>query len=210
MMAAHESTDGDRGLNWPRLYDLLLLWLTAGREADFRDHLLDLAGIGASQRVLDVGCGTGTLAIVACRRALPHGSVSGIDASPKMIAAARRKARRAGLDIRFQEASATALPFDSGAFDVVTMVTVMHMIPETARARALSEAARVLRRGGRLLAVDYGGKARDRRGWIAKHHLHAGFDLGEIRPLLSEAQLAEIDGGPLGWLSLQYLRAVKR
>lgn len=112
--AAGDSDPRAGGINWPRLYDLILLALTRGREQAYRDDLLTLCGIASGQSVLDVGCGTGTQAIAAHRRVQPHGSVVGIDVSPRMVAAARRKARRAGLDIQFDCADATALPFPAG------------------------------------------------------------------------------------------------
>ena len=79
-----------------RYYDLLTWLLTLGRERAFRDRLVDLARLAPGESVLDAGCGTGTLAIAAKRRVGPSGAVHGIDASPEMIARARRKAAKAG------------------------------------------------------------------------------------------------------------------
>jgi ubiquinone/menaquinone biosynthesis C-methylase UbiE len=80
-------------------YDLLIWLLTLGRERRFREMLLDHARLQPGESVLDVGCGTGTLAIAAKRRVGPEGSVVGIDASQAMIARAIRKARKAGVDV---------------------------------------------------------------------------------------------------------------
>jgi ubiquinone/menaquinone biosynthesis C-methylase UbiE len=159
--------------------------------------------------VLDIGCGTGTQAIAAWRRAQPGGSVVGVDISEKMLAAARRKARRAGLDLAFGHADVAQLPFEDERFDVVTMTTVMHMVPECQRRLCLREASRVLRRGGRLLLIDYAGDPEDRRHWMAKHGLHRLFDLHSLRDPLSEEGFEEIEGRPLDWLGLHFLRATK-
>jgi ubiquinone/menaquinone biosynthesis C-methylase UbiE len=202
--------EASRGIGFPRLYDLLLLFLTQGREQVYRKDLLDLADVAAGHRVLDVGCGTGTQAIAAWRRSQPGGSVVGVDISEKMLAAARRKARRAGLEIAFHHADLAQLPFNDARFDVVTITTVMHMVPQCRRRLCLREASRVLRRGGRLLLIDYAGDPADRRHWTAKHGLHRLFDLHGLRDPLSEEGFEEIDGGPLRWLSLHFLRATKK
>jgi ubiquinone/menaquinone biosynthesis C-methylase UbiE len=201
--------EANRGIGFPRLYDLLLLVLTRGRDRAYREDLLDLAGVTAGHRVLDIGCGTGTQAIAAWRRSQPGGSVVGVDISEKMLAASRRKARRAGLDIAFHHANVAQLPFEDDWFDVVTITTMMHMVPQERRRLGLREASRVLRRGGRLLLIDYAGDPEDRRHWMAKHRLHRLFDLRSLRDPLSEEGFEEIEGGPLDWLSLHFLRATK-
>lgn len=194
---------------WPRLYDLLLLVLTRGRKRAYREELLDVAGVAPGHRVLDVGCGTGAQTVAAGRRVRPGGTAVGVDLSPDMLAVARRKARRAGIGVAFHHADAAALPFDDGRFDVVTITTVLHAVPERRRRLCLAESSRVLRSGGRLLLVDYAGDPEDRRGWIAKHGPHRSFDLHDMRRPLSEGGFREIDDGPLSWLGLHYLRGTK-
>lgn len=199
----------NRGIGFPRLYDLLLLILTRGRDQAYREGLLNLAGVARGHCVLDIGCGTGTQAIATWRRSQPGGSVVGVDISEKMLVVARRKARRSGLDIAFHHADAAQLPFEDARFDVVTITTVMHMIPQARRRLSLREASRVLRRGGRLLLIDYAGDRESRRHWTAKHGLHGRFDLHSLREPLSNEGFEQIDGGPLDWLSLHFLRGTK-
>jgi SAM-dependent methyltransferase len=199
-----------RGIGFPRVYDVLLFLLTRGRDRAYREHLLDIARIGPGDRVLDIGCGTGTQAIAAQRRSQPGGAVTGVDVAAAMVETARRKARRAGLGIAFRQADAADLPFGDGGYDVVTMTTVLHMVPARRRFACLAEARRVLRPGGRLVLVDYGGDLRDRRHLSARHGWHGLFDLCGMRDALTEADFAEIEGGPLGWLSLHFLHAIKR
>src|SRR5512138_146050 len=98
-------------VHWAARYDLLVWLLTLGRERAFRENLLRLGRIENGESVLDVGCGTGTLAIAAKRRVGSAGRVCGIDASPEMIARARKKADKAGLEIAFDTGVAEALPF---------------------------------------------------------------------------------------------------
>lgn len=154
--------------------------------------------------MLDIGCGTGTQAIATYRRVQPAGSVVGVDVSENMLATARRKARGAGVDIAFHHADAARLPFEDGRFDVVTITTVMHMIPLSRRRLCLSEASRVLRRGGRVLLIDYAGNPQERSHWTAKHGRHGLFDLHSLSESLSDEGLDELDGGPLQWLSLHF------
>jgi ubiquinone/menaquinone biosynthesis C-methylase UbiE len=208
----HDETEAaaSRGIGFPRTYDLLLRIMTRGREKLYRRNLLDLADIAPGQSVLDIGCGTGTQAIAIHRRVQPGGSVIGVDISRKMLAAASRKARRAGADIVFRWADATRLPFEDGGFDVVTVTTVLHMVPSDQRCLCVGEAARVLKRGGRLLLIDYAGKPEERRHWTARHGRHGAFDLHGLRGTLAEAGLSEVDSGPLNWLSLHFLRATRR
>src|SRR3712207_4299905 len=75
-----------------RYYDVMAWLMTLGRERKFREKLVDLARLRPGESVLDVGCGTGTLAIAAKRRVGPTGEVYGIDASPEMIVRASKKA----------------------------------------------------------------------------------------------------------------------
>jgi len=200
----------NQGIGFPRVYDLLIWLLTRGRERSYRERVLDLARIRPSDRVLDVGCGTGTQAIAAWRRSQPGGSVVGVDISQRMLAAARRKAGWAGVDIALGPADAAVLPFDEDRFDVVTVTTVLHMLPEGRRPLCLGEASRVLRPGGRLLVIDYAGDPERRRHLSARHGRHRDFDLHRLHPLLPGLGLGEIDHGPLDWLSLHYLRGTKR
>src|SRR5262245_3887541 len=94
-------------VTWAKRYDLLITLLTLGRDGALRSKMLDLGKVSAGESVLDVGCGTGTLAIAAKRR-VGAGTVRGIDASPEMIARARHKASRDHVDVAFEVASAEA------------------------------------------------------------------------------------------------------
>src|SRR5215813_14098526 len=85
-----------------RFYDLMAWVVMLGRERVFREKVLDLARVKPGESVLDVGCGTGTLAIAAKRRVGPTGMVYGLDASPEMIARAGRKAKKDRVEVVFK------------------------------------------------------------------------------------------------------------
>lgn len=184
-------------IHWAFCYDVLVWLLARGRERAYRERLVHLARIVPGESVLDVGCGTGTLAIVARQRVGPPGKVVGIDPSPEMIARARKKARKAAAGVIFEHAAGEQLPFPDAAFDAVLSITVLHHLSQAARRQCVFEIRRVLKPGGRLLAVDFGGPASARHSWVAHFRHHARFDLRKVEPLLSETGLSVIDSGPL-------------
>src|SRR5262245_25079283 len=122
-----------RVLHWAAGYDWLVWLLTHGRDRAFRDRLIGFARLTAGEHVLDVGCGTGSVAIAAKRQLGTTGQVFGVDASPDMIARAASKAARAGVDVSFEHAVAEALPFPDAQFDVVLSTLMLHHLPRPAR-----------------------------------------------------------------------------
>lgn len=135
-------------------YDVLQTALTFGRARVYREAALDLARVSPGERVLDVGCGTGSLALAAKRRVGAGGTVHGVDAGAEMVARAKQKAASEGLEVTFDVAPAQALPFPDGAFDLVLCTLMMRHLPDDGRKQAVAEMRRVLRPGGRLLVVD--------------------------------------------------------
>jgi ubiquinone/menaquinone biosynthesis C-methylase UbiE len=141
-------------IRWPRFYDFLLWVVTHGREQALRQRLADVARLQPGEAVLDVGCGTGTMALEARERVGTTARVSGIEPSVRMIAYARRKAERADLSVDFQPGVIEQLAFPNQSFDVVLCIIVLHHLPDDLKHRGLAEIARVLKPGGRLLVVD--------------------------------------------------------
>ena len=105
--------------------------------------------------MLDVGCGTGTLAVAAAQAA-PAVAVTGLDADPAILTKARRRSADAGLEIRFDEAMSDALPYPDESFDVVLSTLFFHHLPDDAKHQTAAELVRVLRPGGRLVVGDLG------------------------------------------------------
>jgi len=149
----HDHVDGQGDVfRSPLLYDLMLAAVTRGGERAFRESILDNARVSAGERVLDVGCGTGTLGLAAKRRVGAKGQVHGIDPSKEMIARARAKANRKSVAIVFDIASAQKLPFPDASFDVVLSSLMLHHLPD--REQAVAEMRRVLTPSGRLMVVE--------------------------------------------------------
>jgi ubiquinone/menaquinone biosynthesis C-methylase UbiE len=127
----------------------------AVRDRALKRRVLAHAAISSGEEVLDVGCGTGTLA-VAVARAAPGVSVTGLDADPSILAKASRRAAAAGLEIRFDEGRSTALPYADGSFDLVLSTLFFHHLPDDAKRETADELVRVLRPAGRLVVGDLG------------------------------------------------------
>jgi ubiquinone/menaquinone biosynthesis C-methylase UbiE len=193
-------------IRWAARYDLLAWLLTRGRERAFRERLISLADLQHGNSVLDVGCGTGTLAIAATRHVGPTGAVYGIDASPEMIARAKRKAAKAGAPGVFQLAAAENLPFADGRFDVVLSTLMLHHLPRNTRQQCAAEIRRVLKAGGRVLAVDFA-RAQARRGLLAHFHRHGHVSVEDIMAVLANVGLTIVRSGPVGLNDLQFVLA---
>jgi demethylmenaquinone methyltransferase/2-methoxy-6-polyprenyl-1,4-benzoquinol methylase/phosphoethanolamine N-methyltransferase len=202
----HEITTG-KTLHRARLYDLVGAILMLGRGPAMRERTIALANLVPGESVLEVGCGTGEIAMRAKARSGPRGFVAGIDPSPEMIAAARQKAARANLDIDYRVAGVEALPFADATFDVVLSSLMMHHLPEDLKPRALAEIRRVLKPGGRLLIIDFK-KPSSRLGrlqpvWLV--HRRMSSDVRELPGLLEAAGFAAVKAGATGFSYLGFV-----
>ncbi len=141
-------------IHWARYYDFVAWMLTLGKEYAIREMTIDMAGLAPGEKVLDVGCGTGTLTLAAKRRVGPAGEVYGIDPSPEMIDISHQKAMNNGLDIAFQTGVIEDISFPDNTFDVVISSLVMHHLPDDLKQKGIREIYRVLKPGGRFFCID--------------------------------------------------------
>ena len=125
------------------------------REGTFKRTLLELAGVQPGEAVLDLGCGTGTLAIAQKRRC-PDARVVGLDADPAVLDRAGAKAAADSQAVELVEAFSTEMPFADASFDVVLSSLFFHHLEPGVKRTTLAEVARVLRPGGRLHVADWG------------------------------------------------------
>ncbi len=130
-------------------------FLFRGKLRELRLRTTNLARIQPGEKVLDVGCSTGTLAIEVQQRVGATGRVFGIDPGTQQIARARSKAARRNLPIDFQIGVIEHLAFPDQTFDVVLSTLMMHHLPDDLKRQGLAEIARVLKPGGRLVIADF-------------------------------------------------------
>jgi SAM-dependent methyltransferase len=160
----------------------------AARFAAIHDHLVARLASGRGERWLDVGTGTGAVALRAARAGA---RVTGVDLSPVMVDTARRLAGEQGVGIQFDVGDAERLPYEHASFDVVASALGVFLAPD--HAAAARELARVCRPGGRLGLV----------AWQADpdaERMHAPFwparepGAGDRRDWGREAYVAELLG----------------
>lgn len=119
-------------------------------------ELLDRAEISPGSRVLEIGCGTGNLLLLAKRRC-QDAQVTGLDPDPAALRRTRRKANRAGLTVRLDRGFATDLPYPDASMDRVLSAFMLHHLDPADLPQALAEVRRVLQPGGSLHIVDITG-----------------------------------------------------
>ena len=156
-----------------------------GKFRELRQRTASLARLQPGDAVLDVGCGTGTLAMEVARRVGRAGRVAGVDPGTQQIARARAKAARRHVPIEFQIGVIEQLPFPDQTFDVVFSTLMMHHLPASLKRQGLAEIARVLKPGGRLVIADFKRK-QERQGKAARFHA-GGSSIQDLAALVKDA-----------------------
>lgn len=168
-------------------YDLITSLMGADRA---RAALIEQTRFSPGQRVLDIGCGTGSLAILLKQRH-PQIEIIGLDPDPKALARARRKARRSAVSLRFDQGFSDFLEFPDGFFDHVFSSYMFHHLDTDTKEKTLREIRRVLKLDGYLHLLDFGGpdtaSGSSLSRWIhARHRLNENSE-ARILNLLAEA-----------------------
>lgn len=132
-----------------------------------RKQLLAQAGIRPTDRVFDLGCGTGTLD-VAIKKQFSQAEVVGLDPDPKALARARKKAARAALAIQFDQGFGDQLPYPAASFDRALSSFMFHHLPSEEKLKTLCEVYRVLKPGGEFHLADFEGPEDHKPGWFGR------------------------------------------
>jgi ubiquinone/menaquinone biosynthesis C-methylase UbiE len=203
-------TEG-RTVRWARLYDFGTTLLSFGRLSALHRKVVELARIASGERVLDVGCGPGRLAIVAATAGGQAGQTCGVDPAPEMVELARRNRARAGVRVQFDVGVIEAFPYSDDHFDVVLSSLMFHHLPDELKRRGMTEVRRVLRPGGRLVAVDFAAPPGEGIGHIlCVLGLRKGSDHAErLREMLRGAEFEGVEMGATGLRALAFVRGRK-
>jgi ubiquinone/menaquinone biosynthesis C-methylase UbiE len=181
------------GYHWSLpLYDPMVKLL--GGDAA-RAMLLEQAAVRAGHRVLDIGCGTGSL-LALIKRKDPNVEVVGLDPDPRALARARRKGQRSALSFQLDQGFADELPYPDGAFDRVFSSFMFHHLEDADKAATLREVRRVLKPGARLHLMDFVKADSISAGRAVARWLHSGPRLKDnsdarILSLMHEAGLSD-------------------
>ncbi|HEY8549434.1 MAG TPA: class I SAM-dependent methyltransferase [Vicinamibacterales bacterium] len=133
-----------------------------------RQTLIDHAALQPGHRVLDVGCGTGSL-LMQIASAHPQVQLTGLDPDPKALARAQRKADKAGIAVQLDRGYSDALPYPDRSFDrVLSSFMFHHLLGRDQKLHTMREIARVLAPGGRLLLLDMTPPTSDRGGFLVR------------------------------------------
>lgn len=133
-------------------YDAVTQYALPPNETLVRQDLLN-AVQSKPRRILDLGCGTGSMTLLLQQR-FPEADVIGLDMSPHMLVMAERKAQQAHLPIQWQHGLAEATGLPAGSVDLISIALLFHETPPSVAIAILREAHRLLRAGGEVLVLD--------------------------------------------------------
>lgn len=170
-----------------------------------------LANIQPHEKVLDVGCGTGTLAILAKSTSHPTVEMFGTDAAPEMIVRAQQKAYEAGVQVDFRPGLVEDIAFPDDTFDIVLSSLMVHHLPGDLKSKAFAEIYRVLKPGGRLLIIDFEPPKKGFSKLFFSMALRGmmQIDNSTVPPLLEAAGFTSVNMGSSGLLIATYISGKK-
>jgi len=174
-----------------------------------RRTLLQQADLRPGNRVLDIGCGTGTF-VELIKRVHPEVSVVGLDPDPKALARAKKKAARAGVSIQFDQGFSDELPYADASFDRVFSSFMFHHIHVDQREKTLQEVYRILLPVGSLHLLDFESSEDQGQGvlarWLHSSHRLKDNSANKILEIMKNAGFANANKVGSGTLFLGHLR----
>lgn len=212
MTQAHKAYMPAAGRDWALPFYDPFLKLFGGDAA--RKLLIDQGALHPRQRILDIGCGTGTLA-VQLKQLHSDIELTALDPDPKALGRAERKALRAGVAVKFDRGYSDQLPYPDSSFDRVFSSFMYHHLRPEDKQKTLREVHRVLRPAGSFHMLDFAGPESG-QSFLARlvHASHRLRDNAGSRILSLMSQAGFADSGKIGQGSLlfgkiAYYRALK-
>ena len=202
-------TEGHTIHSWARYYDMVVGIISLGRERKFRQAALDLVDLEPGMQILDVGCGTGSLAIAAKQRIGNGGMVVGIDPSSNMVNLAQGKAEKERVEAAFQVGVIENIDFPEDQFDVVMSSLMMHHLPDELKMDGLQEVYRVLKPNGILLIIELDPGTLSLASLIHGHSSQLSAELENLRHHLESINFDSVESGNLKFKGFSYLKAKK-
>ena len=134
-------------------YDFVQKYIV--RDLRYKTRLIEQANIRPGQHVLDLGCGTGTLAIMV-KQIQPSADVVGLDADPDMLKVAKYKSAQQKVPVKFDVGFTNKLPYPDASFDRILSSIMIHHLKTPDKEMTAREVFRVLKPGGQLHIIDFG------------------------------------------------------
>ncbi|MGB3514524.1 MAG: class I SAM-dependent methyltransferase [Microcoleaceae cyanobacterium] len=188
-------------------YDPITQYALPPNETWIRESLID-AVRAKPRRILDLGCGTGSMTIML-KRAFPQAEVIGLDLSPYMLTCAKTKT--AGLDIGWRHGNAEEAEFPDASFDLVTAALLFHETPPTVSRKILEESFRLLTTGGQIIILDGNQKTLRQNNWLTEIFEEPyinSYAMGNIDAWLGAAGFGAVETQEVWWVH-QISSAVK-
>jgi ubiquinone/menaquinone biosynthesis C-methylase UbiE len=202
--AVAQQTEGVTLDHAASVYDTLAPLMTLGLERRYHRIVIQLLALRGDERILDIGCGTGTLTrdTAAALTDKKKSLCTGLDAAEKMIEVARRKA--AGIpNIHFDAAIAEHLPYENATFDAAVSTFFFHHIHFELKKKVLAETARILRPGGRFIVVDVDTPT-TRFGALCARSGHWLFQQNEIAENIDGKLREAFGASPFNWKAVSH------
>lgn len=191
-------------------YDPISKFLLLPHEGVIRRQLI-AAVCGQPKRILDLGCGTGSMTVML-KQAFPQAEVFGVDLSPYMLLVADGKAQQAGLNIQFLQGNAESTKFPDRSFDLITAALLFHETPSAVTENILREVYRLLSTGGEVVVLDGNQQSLRQMNWVDRifgEPYMAEYAAGSINDWLESAGFEPVQTESVWWIQ-QASRGVKQ
>ena len=155
------------------------------------------------QRILDLGCGTGSSTLML-KQAFPEAGVTGLDISPQMLTVAKHKGKQANLTVNWQQGLAEETNFEDAEFDLISVAFLFHETPVEISQAILQKCHRLLKPGGQIVILDGNQQRLRHTPWLIKlfrEPYSQVYAEGNLNNWLKTAGFIEIRTQPVGWIS---------